>query len=291
MALVVTGASGFFGSNFLNQAREPGGHIYCLTRHPERKNLAKRSKNIKWVCADSFLGKAPPEHISAILHAATCYDRTSSPDEVFEANVQLCRDLVNYARQYNVRKFINLDSFYAQPRNIGHVHGLSEYTRTKTIARQYLQSVQGDLHIVNLVIAHMYGPLDREEKLIPRVLRDLQEGREIEVHDPSQLRDFVFVDDVARAAIATITSAGKDTGFHQSAVRSGTTTSILEMIETAKLITDSKSPIFKGPFISGENLVWDFGNSDYLHQLGWRPETDLSAGLKRTMKGRARAED
>jgi nucleoside-diphosphate-sugar epimerase len=113
----------------------------------------------------------------------------------------------------------------------------------------------------------------------------------MEVRDPSQLRDFVFVDDVVRAVIATITSSVKNTGFHQSAVRSDITTSILEMIKTAKLITGSDSSICIGPSISGENLVWDFGHSDYLHQLGWQSQTVLSAGLKRTFKERARAED
>lgn len=97
--------------------------------------------------------------------------------------------------------------------------------------------------------------------------------------DGLQRRDFVFVEDVARANLAA--AENEAANYQAFNVGTGTATTVLEFV---RLLNEAYrkeiQPVLRGEFRPGDfrHLVAD---ASKLRRLGWQPEVRLAEGLKR----------
>ena len=126
-----------------------------------------------------------------------------------------------------------------------------------------------------------YGPGQPAERFIPAVIRGLINGEAVECTHGNQVRDFVFVDDVADALVKMLTNAG--TGAFN--VGSGHAFSLREVVGViceklgrADLIRFGARPSPPG---DPERVVADITRIRKV--IGWQPSYSIEAGIDRAI--------
>ena len=152
----------------------------------------------------------------------------------------------------------------------------------------YFARVHG-LDTVALRYANVYGPRQDphgEAGVVAIFCNRLLDGEPLTVYgDGKQTRDYVYVEDVARAnvlaATATIPSAG---GVDSRAFNVGTSveTNVLELAGQLRQVSGVSAELRHAPARPGEQLRSAVRIAKAERVLGWRPRVSLEQGLAST---------
>jgi nucleoside-diphosphate-sugar epimerase len=96
MNILVSGASGFFGSNFIRYASNKGHHIYAISRYKQKK-----IKNVKWLIGNLDKDFKEFKKCEVLIHFASAgvTNRNLSYKKAFEVNVvKSCKFLINASK-------------------------------------------------------------------------------------------------------------------------------------------------------------------------------------------------
>jgi nucleoside-diphosphate-sugar epimerase len=129
----------------------------------------------------------------------------------------------------------------------------------------------------------VYGPLDREERLIPAAARAGLERRPLPMTEPGLRRDWVFVEDLARACISAL-----DGGADGEIVNlgSGVATSNEDLVA---LVAEAVGRPIDARFGELPPRPWDVprrwaATGKARELLGWTASTPLDEGIRRTVE-------
>ncbi|MDP3937411.1 MAG: GDP-mannose 4,6-dehydratase, partial [Deltaproteobacteria bacterium] len=221
--ILVTGGAGFIGSNFIRHMLKthPEDQIFVLDDLTYAGNLSNfedetfRSRNFFFwkgnVCdrptVERFVSQVDQiVHFAAETHVDNSIYNT---DDFVDTDVKGTQILLDAVRRNPVERFIQISTSEvygtAETEPMTEEHPLnprSPYASAKTGADRlaYSYHITFDTPIIILRPFNNYGPRQHVEKLIPcfitRALRNLR----LPMHgDGSSSRDWVFVDDCARA--------------------------------------------------------------------------------------------
>jgi UDP-glucose 4-epimerase len=161
----------------------------------------------------------------------------------------------------------------------------SSYGITKLAIEKYL-SLCSDLHGLDytvLRIGNAYGPrlpLGGEQGVVGAFLARLKEGLPIALWgDSSVVRDYVYVDDVARAFRAALGQRSPCRIFN---IGTGVGTSLLQLISLMEKTTGLRAEVKKHPGAQSGVSANVLDPSQAQRHLGWKATTSLEAGLART---------
>ena len=127
----------------------------------------------------------------------------------------------------------------------------------------------------------MYGPLEDSSRLLPTVIRHGAGGDYPPFVHPEISRDFIYIDDVVEAFVATALNLKEEDYGESFNIGSGCKTTIADIAAVARdLFAIDHEPSFS----SMPDRVWDV--SDWYANpgkaarcLGWQPRTSLREGL------------
>lgn len=291
-SVIVTGASGFIGSHLVNRLIELGFTVIAVTRSLD-KSITSHYETLFWIRWDDiedFLLKAKLSPI-AIIHLATSYGRSNeSLSSIEEANVTMPLKLIELAVKYKVKKFINTDSYFAKPEF--NYQYMRPYIISKDSLRKWGEFIASytDLNFVNMRLEHVYGPGDGKGKFIPYVIESLLANKDlIDCTDCTQMRDFIYVDDVVSAYI-TILNKDLPTKYLECEVGCGVSMPLKDFLEKIKEKIKEKKhetrTILKfGSLKHRDNEIFESkAKIEPLLNLGWKPEVDYLAGISKTLE-------
>jgi CDP-paratose synthetase len=288
--VLLTGATGFFGSHLLRGLLADGHSVVVLKRSTSdiRRIAAELPRvvahDVDRVSLETVFEASP---IDLVVHAATAYGRDgASASDVARANVLFPLQLLEIAIQCRVIAFINADSFSTRTSQLP--EGLDRYALTKRHFREIASLVASaaQFRLVSMYIEHMYGPDDVPAKFIPTVIAALLSRKpELALTPGAQRRDFVYVDDVV-AAFRTVIDHVTAIPAAPAAFDVGTGVSV-----------DVRHVVTRLRDLSGAGTRLDFGALPYrkdelmdshadcapLARLGWTARTALDDGLARTI--------
>lgn len=284
--ILITGGTGFLGSNLINKLSGITEKIIILKRVASNikriEKVAKRSNiflyNIDEIKLDSIFS----DHaIDIIIHCATNYGRNlSNPMEIIGANFILPLELLQLSQKYQVKCFINTDTILDRRINF--------YSLSKSQFRQWLEMFSQTLCCINIELEHFYGPLDDDSKFVTFIIHSLLKKIEkIDLTQGEQSRFFIYIDDVIEAFIKIIyeySQLGK--GFFQFQVATDTSIKIREFVELAKQITENMTTKLNFGVIPYRNneIMKPVLDTRSLKKLGWNAQWSLEAGLRKTIK-------
>jgi UDP-glucose 4-epimerase len=165
----------------------------------------------------------------------------------------------------------------------------SPYGVSKVAAEYYLATLGAlyNIETVSLRVFNAYGPSQdlppSYPPVIPQLLRQAQTGGSMVIFgDGTQTRDFVFLDDVVDALVATATAT--DVNRAVINIGSGQETGINDLAASVARVSGKRVSVLHNQGQEGgvSRLVADVGLAREL--LGWAPRTKLEDGLRLTME-------
>jgi UDP-glucose 4-epimerase len=299
MNFLITGAAGFLGSHLANRLAWEGHQVRGLDDlstgdpnilHPEvlftRGDVNDRPK--LWTLL---------QDVDCVYHLAA---RVSVPESVLypreynAVNVGGTVSLMEAMRDVGVRRVVLISSGavygdqQVQPlREDAIPDPRSPYAVSKLAAEYYVRTI-GDLwriETVSLRVFNAYGPGQHlppsHPPVIPNMLRQASRGGTLVVHGHGlQTRDYVYVDDVVSAMVATSTAPGLDNLVVN--VGSGAETSVRQLAKLVLEVTGSQAELMFNPRTDPgvSNMRADLTLAR--EKLSYVPRVSLEEGLRLT---------
>lgn len=282
--ILITGATGFLGSNLLRRFVAGGLKVLVLAR--KTSNLSRiqdclAEVRVFYVEDSDFEAIFKEFKVDAVVHCATNYGRKiPSPLSILEANLMLPLKLLQVGMNNGLKCFINTDTILDKR--------VSFYSLSKSQFRDWLKLYSEKLACVNVSLEHFYGPDDDESKFVTWVIQSMLRGVEkIDLTLGEQKRDFVYIDDVVRAfEKVLVNSLELRAGYFHYEIGTGNLVPIAEFINKIKSLSGNTATRLNfGAIPYRENEVMashvDLAN---IRALGWEPEVPLESGLKTTIE-------
>lgn len=297
--ILLTGATGFLGSNLLKRLLDAGYQLCCIRRSTsDCTRINKYMDACIWYDIDKLdIDYIFCNHpINVVIHCATDYGRDGSECiKVYQSNLSFPLILLDCAQRHGCQLFINTDSFFTrQASNLwreGREPYMATYTKSKYL---FICVVKEEIEkrgvpFINMQLEHVYGLGDRKDKFVSFLLENLlRNTKRLELTSGSQMRDFIYVEDVLDAYLEVLKNIKKfnDSKFYQFEVGTGNAVSLRRFAEKAKELTGSVTELAFGQKPDARNeVVYSCANNGALMELGWKPQFDIANGLKKLIKG------
>ena len=308
MKALVTGARGFGGSWLAKALLEQGAEVTSFDL-PSERTSGLALLGIDGDVADETgdlgdvgrLKEVITGHgIDTVFHLAAqaiVGDANESPLRTFEANVAGTWNVLEAARTGGVERVVvaSSDKAYGAHEELPYTEDAPlqptfPYDVSKAaadlIARSYWHSFE--LPVAVTRFANIYGGGDMNfSRLVPEVVTAAIDGRQPVIRsDGSPERDFLFVEDVARAyiAIADGLDAGKGRGeaFNAGWGRPNAVREVVDLI--LELSGTDVEPDYRGGGTPAGEIDRQFLAAEKIRAAtGWEPQVPLREGLERTI--------
>lgn len=307
--VLVTGADGFIGSHLTEALVRGGADVTALAlynsfdSHGWLDDLPDDIRNhIKLVRGDvrdsAFLtriirGQSVVFHLAALIAIPYSYAAAQS---YVETNIMGTVNVLEAARQWDTERVVHTSTSevygtaLTMPISESHpLQGQSPYSASKIgadmMAQSYARSF--DVPVVMLRPFNAFGPRQSERAIVPTLVRQAIDANcpAIMVGDTSPIRDLTFVEDTA-AAFLSAGSADLEFGhpYNAGSERAVTISDVLDLVLE---LSGSNKPVRRDENrLRPQNsevraLLAD--SSQLQRATGWRAQTDLREGLKRTI--------
>ncbi|MFS0364160.1 NAD-dependent epimerase/dehydratase family protein [Corynebacterium striatum] len=292
MRILITGGSGFIGSQLYATLQRSGNEVVSVDDH--RVNSLGPPPEFEICASVEKLSKQELEGYDAVYHLAS----NKSVPESFKRplayldNAEATANLLHCAHQAGVgRVFIGstCEVFGNQPHQPlsedALLSPLSPYAMTKAISELYsrMYSKASGTQIVVLRIFNTYGPYERPDAVIPAMCRDaLTEGKIVVEGSGQQKRDFTYIDDMVQKLASLIEVPNLPEVVNLGSGKSTSIQGIAQIVQsTARKYGDVISIDWQNSRI---NEISNFESSTSLqNQLNLpKPQIGLSEGVLKT---------
>lgn len=306
MRVLVTGAAGFIGSNVCDRLIADGHTVFGVDdlSRGTLSNIedAARGGSFDFERFDvtdpgfpALVARVAPE---SVCHLAAQIDvRVSVADPLLDARLNLLGTInaLEAARLAGVDKFVFTSSggsIYGTPAALPvdesqPLSPESQYAAGKAACELYLNVYRAayGLRSSSLALANVYGPRQDphgEAGVVAIFSTAMLLGRPTRIYgDGSQIRDYVFVGDVADAfASVCVPGTGDGRRFN---IGTGSQTSVCDLHSLiAETVGVPDEPLFAPPRL-GELQAIALDWSLAARELGWRPRRVLREGIVETV--------
>jgi UDP-glucose 4-epimerase len=214
------------------------------------------------------------------------------PIDCVEINVLGTAHVLEAARRQNVKRVLLASSVWvyngtpesevAESTPL-HMPGPGHIYTSSKIASELIFNDYAALYNMPVTIFRYgipYGPRMRPELLIPAFLKRAFHGQPLQVAgDGSQARNFVYVEDVARAHVLGLTEACANQTFNLDGTRP---VSVLEVAEAVRSLVGSHVTIEHMPARPGDYVGKVVLQDKSARVMGWEATTSFEEGMRRT---------
>lgn len=300
MRILLTGGAGFIGSHVADHLLERGHEVAVVDdlSTGKRGNVPDGAEfyetDIRNGCTRVFEEFVP----EALCHQAAQMDVRRSvrePDFDAEVNVLGTVRLLENCTRHGVGRVVFASTggaVYGEhevfPATEDHPqYPVSPYGVSKLAGERYLHfyHVQYGLPYTALRYANVYGPRQDphgEAGVVAIFCGNMVAKKPSTINGTGeQTRDYVYVDDVARANVLALEEDLLPGAYN---IGTGIETSVNDLYELLQNISDNGLPPRHGPGKPGEQLRSCVDPSRARRVFGWRPEMSLADGLGETLR-------
>nr|WP_321278042.1 dTDP-glucose 4,6-dehydratase [uncultured Vibrio sp.] len=327
MKILVTGGAGFIGSavvrHIINHTQDSVVNLDKLTYAGNLESLTEVSDNTRYafeqvdICDRAELERVFEQHQpDMVMHLAaeSHVDRSiDGPAAFIETNIVGTYALLESARAYwkqlDSQKqaafrfhHISTDEVYGDLDSTDELFTedtsyapSSPYSASKASSDHLVRAWQRTYGFPTIITncSNNYGPYHFPEKLIPLMILNALKGKPLPVYgDGMQIRDWLFVEDHARALYKVVTegSIGEtyNIGGHNEKANIDVVQTICELLEEL-VPTKPQGVVHYRDLITfvkdrpGHDVRYAIDASKIERDLGWTPQETFETGLRKTV--------
>jgi UDP-glucose 4-epimerase len=299
MKVTVAGGAGFIGSHIQNKLIE-GGHEVTVVDNLSRGFAELVNPKAKFVEADIADQEKMTQALSgqeAVIHLANYIvvpESVERPVDYAENNVVNTVKLLEAMRAARVQKLIFSSSatVYGETKNLpiketdplGFAN--NPYGASKVAMEQFSATYQKNWGMDTSILRYFnpFGPNENHEPethAVPNFIKSTLQKQPIPLYwKGEQVRDFIYVEDLAAAHVRALELEG----LHVLNVGTGQGTKVADLVKQIFSIVGYEVPISDlGP--RPGDAAATYASADLIKQtLGWQAETSLAEGLKKTIE-------
>ena len=301
--IFITGAAGFIGSNFAHYLSSKGFDeiviLDKLTYAGSMDNLYDLKFPVKGVDIaygnhlEELFKKYKPRFI---FHFAAETHVDNSIDDVYpflDTNILGTVNLLNLAVKYDVEKFhhISTDEVYGA---LGYndppfteetpYNPQNPYSASKASSDHYVMAFHNTygLPVVITNCSNNYGPRQHKEKLIPKTITNIMQGKKIPVYGRGQnIRDWIYVEDHCKGILDVFYGGGVGEKYN---IGGECEVKNIDLVKTIiKVMGASEDLIEYVDDRPGHDLRYAIDNAKIRETLNFRPDHTLEEGLRKTI--------
>jgi len=326
--LLITGGAGFIGSavirHIINNTDHSVINVDKLTYAGNLESLTSIEKNVRYtfeqvdICDANEIKRIFNEYQPDIvmhLAAETHVDRSiDGPGEFIQTNIVGTYLLLEEARDYwsnlDSDKKLNFRFHHASTDEVyGDLEGTddlftedtpyapsSPYSAAKASSDHLVRAWERTFKLPTLITncSNNYGPYQFPEKLIPLIILNALEGKDLPIYgNGQQIRDWLYVDDHARALLH-VALTGKigetyNIGGHNELQNIGVVKTICRILD--ELIPSELDGIDNYEQLitfvddrAGHDVRYAINATKIAHELQWMPDETFATGIKKTIE-------
>ena len=295
MRVFITGGTGFIGKYIVNQLEKEGFNILLLTR-TSKENIFSiiKSKKVDIVSGDlsdinKWKNKLKQFKPEATIHLAW----EGIPDYGVKTSIKnlkyglsLFEELADSGR----KKIICTGSCWEYGQNQGKISedlpakSLNAFTAAKNALHCLGREIakENNMQFIWTRLFYVYGPGQRENSLIPYIIKCVREGKKPKIKTPSARNDFIYVEDVAKAIVAILENCNQSTVYN---IGSGYSTSIQDIFKIVyselNLRYEPKDKVLNTENSYSDNFWADI--SKIKKEVEWKPKINIAEGVCKTI--------
>jgi dTDP-glucose 4,6-dehydratase len=308
MKFLVTGGAGFIGSAFIRLLLETKENRHAvvnldkLTYAGNLENLASVADSAQYrfvhgdICdaplVNSLVAEEKPDAIVNFA-AESHVDRSIlSPAPVFETNLRGTFTMLEAARTHYTPRYVQIstDEVYGSidaPHDADEDYPLrasSPYSASKAgadmLALSYFVTYKMPVTVTRA--SNNYGPYQFPEKLIPLMISNAMEGQPLPIYgDGQQIRDWLYVDDHARAILAVIEHGRFGEIYNIGGSRALPNLDVVRKILAAVGQPESLMQTVKDR--PGHDRRYALSSEKLMRETGWKAIVPFEEGLRATI--------
>jgi dTDP-glucose 4,6-dehydratase len=328
MNILVTGGAGFIGSNFIRQCLLATGstitklvNLDALTYAGNLSNLTGISADPRYVFVhgdigdESLVSKILEDYkVSAVANfaAESHVDRSiDSPEPFYQTNVIGTLRLLNCVKHHweklsepekSAFRFLHVstDEVYgtlgkddAPWHEQSPYKPNSPYAASKACSDHIVRSFQHTYNLPTIITqcSNNYGAYQFPEKLIPLMILNALEGKQLPVYgDGQQIRDWLYVEDHASAIWLALTKGtiGEtyNVGGFNERLNLEIVNQICSILDRNYPRADGRSYATQIAYVTdrlGHDRRYAINSSKIRSELGWSPKENFDTGIEKTV--------
>lgn len=297
MTTLITGSSGFIGRHLVSRLQNRGEDVIGLdivfdpeVDQPNTTVYCDITNDLTMKLVEQQLSGYRSKIDSCIHLAAVASPRIAAgdPRTAWDTNVRGTHNVLKLCNNVGIRKIVFASSAHVYgispkylPTNESHPLALLDtYTTTKIAGEMLCQLFHSNYNLSTTVLRlfNAYGPGQSEDYFIGVKLKQARSGGQITLMNGSVTKDWVFIDDAARAFEAALHTE------YVGAINIGTSveTSLEYIANRIGRFFNLPVKIEEGSDNSPTRMLCDFSLAKGV--LSWTPNTPLNDGLDILMK-------
>ena len=270
MNIILIGSTGYLGSKLLKKLEEEKHNILCTIRNHSFLN----KKNYVYVDDQHFFNKLNIFNSDLLIYTACVYEKSNtSYIDIINSNFLFPLNLLNKVKTKtflyigtSLEKFTNQYSLSK--------HQFAEYGK-------YYSSNINNINFFNIKLESFYGKDEPNDRFISNIINKLQNNEDINLTIGTQIRDFIYIDDVINGINSIIKSNLK--GYYDIPLGTGEGISIRNLVEYLKNILNSKSKLNFGAIPLRKNEHSGIADLSIMKKLNFEIKLDIKTSIKQYM--------
>ena len=304
--IFVTGGAGFIGSNFVHYLSKKGFKdiviLDKLTYAGDMDNLYPLKFPVKGVdIADHYrlnelFSQYRPRFIFNFAAETHVDNSIQNVTPFINSNIIGTTNLLDLAVKYDVEKFhhISTDEVYGaldfldppfteetpyNPQN--------PYSASKAASDHFVTAYHNTFGLPTVITncSNNYGPRQHVEKMIPKTITNIMQGKKIPVYGKGEnIRDWIYVEDHCQGILDVFYGGGVGEKYNIGSDFSGEISNIEVGKTIIKFMGASEDLIEYVEDRPGHDLRYSIDNGKIQKTLSFRPKHPFDAGIKKTIE-------